>query len=102
MAVVGFCHPRGAIDVVQHASDDLYQHAALGHTGGNGASEIVPSEIEPQAAHQLSTDRRISYNGESGRVKPRLYAQKCAGEIAWNGNIRTNSDTPEIGSPAID
>ena len=38
----------------------------------------------------------------SGRVFTDENVQEGSGEIAWNGNIRTNSHTPEIGSPAID
>ena len=38
----------------------------------------------------------------SGRVFTQENVQEGSGEIAWNGNIRTNSHTPEIGSPAID
>jgi len=38
----------------------------------------------------------------SGRVLTHENVQEGSGEIAWNGNIRTNSHTPEIGSPAID
>ena len=39
--------------MVQHAGDDLHRNTALCHTGGNGSSEVVPSEMEPQASRQL-------------------------------------------------
>ena len=38
----------------------------------------------------------------SGRVFTHENVQEGSGEIAWNGNIRTNSHTPEIGSPTLD
>ena len=40
--------------MVQHAGDDLHRHTALGHTGGNGSSKIVASEMKPQALRQLA------------------------------------------------
>ena len=84
MAVVRFRRPRGAVDVVQHAGDDVHRHPALGHAGGSGASQIVPSEMKPQASRQLAGHLPCAVVHGSG---PEEIAEHPRGPIRHAGTL---------------
>ena len=75
MSVVCFRRSRGPVYVVQHTGNDLHWYAALGHPGGNGASQIVSCEIKPQASRQLFKTQGSDLNIGGGAAGLSLYLE---------------------------